>query len=77
MAQGCFEGGDGWCLPEENLVLDGDFGGFDSRPLPTNKHACKSPTGLASPFTDAPINPGGKISISLSVLMKRKPRLII
>ena len=34
MAQGCLGGGDRCRFPEQNLVLDGDFSGFDSRPLP-------------------------------------------
>lgn len=65
VAQGRFGGGDGRRFPEEDLVLDGDFGGLDSRPLPTNKHACKSTPhphpGVASPCTDdAPITLVGR-----------------
>lgn len=45
--------------------------------LQTNMYGKAPPPGLASPFMDAPPNPGGKMSISLNVLMKRKPLLII
>lgn len=48
VAQGRFGRGDGWCFQEENLILDGDFGGFDSWPLPTNTHTRRSQMGLSS-----------------------------
>lgn len=76
VAQVCLGGGDRCCFPEQKLVLDGDFSGFDSRPLPINKHACHSPLGLAChsplglalPFAAPPLALVKRVSISFFLL---------
>lgn len=46
VAQSGFGGGDRWSFHQEDLGLDGEWGWFQSRPLPTNKHTHQPSLGL-------------------------------
>lgn len=46
VAQSGFGGSDRWSFHQEDLGLDGEWGWFQSRPLPTNKHTHQPSLGL-------------------------------